>query len=71
MGKVVGFSEIKNGKYAVDMGDPPAGKYVIMVDPDASDYMQGERLIEYPGPVRGKRQNWTISTEQIAILSLE
>jgi hypothetical protein len=71
LGKVVAFSEIKNGKYVVDMGDLPAGKYVIMVDPGASDYMQGERLIEYPGPGGSKRQNWTISTEQIAIPSLE
>jgi hypothetical protein len=71
LGKVVGFSEIKNGKYVVDMGDLPAGKYVIMVDPGASDYMQGERLIEYPGPGGRKRQDWTISTEQIAIPSLE
>jgi hypothetical protein len=71
LGKVVAFSEIKNGQYAVDMGDLPAGKYVVMVDPAASDYMQGERLIEYPGPGRRKRQNWTISTEQIAIPSLE
>jgi hypothetical protein len=71
LGKVVAFGEIRNGKYVVDMGDLPAGKYVVMVDPGASDYMQGERLIEYPGPGRGKRQNWTISTEQIAILSLE
>jgi len=71
LGKVVAFSEIKNGQYAVDMGDLPAGKYVVMVDPGASGYMQGERLIEYPGPGSRKRQNWTISTEQIAIPSLE
>ncbi len=71
VGKVVAFSEIKNGQYAVDMGDLPAGKYVVMVDPGASGYMQGERLIEYPGPGSRKRQNWTISTEQIAIPSLE
>ena len=71
LGKVVGFGEIKNGKYVVDMGDLPAGKYVVMVDPGASDYMQGERLIEYPGPGGSKRQDWTISTEQIAIPSLE
>jgi hypothetical protein len=71
LGKVVGFSEIKNEKYVVGMGDLPAGKYVVMVDPGASDYMQGERLIEYPGPGGSKRQNWTISTEQIAIPSLE
>lgn len=71
LGKVVAFSEIKNGQYIVDMGDLPAGKYVVMVDPGASGYMQGERLIEYPGPGSRKRQNWTISTEQIAIPSLE
>jgi len=71
LGKVVAFSEIKNGQYAVDMGDLPAEKYVVMVDPGASGYMQGERLIEYPGPGSRKRQNWTIFTEQIAIPSLE
>jgi hypothetical protein len=71
LGKVVAFGEIRNGKYVVDMGDLPGGKYVVMVDPGASGYMQGERLIEYPGPGGSKRQNWTISTEQIAIPSLE
>ena len=71
LGKIVGFSPIKDGQYAVDMGDLPAGKYVVMVDPGASGYMQGERLIQYPGPGSRKRQNWTISTEQIAIPSLE
>jgi len=71
LGKVVGFSEIKDGKYAVDMGGLPAGKYVVMVDPGASYYMQGERLVEYPGPGGSKRQNWTVSTEQIAMPSLE
>jgi hypothetical protein len=71
LGKVVGFSAIRNGKYAVDMADLPAGKYVVMVDPGASYYMQGERLIEYPGREGSKKQNWTISTEQVAIPSLE
>ena len=71
LGKVVAFGEIRNGKYVVNMGDLTAGKYVVMVDPGASGYMQGERLIEYPGPGGSKRQNWTISTEQIAIPSLE
>jgi hypothetical protein len=71
LGKVVAFGEIRNGKYVVNMGDLPAGKYVVMVDPGASGYMQGERLIEYPGPGGSKKQNWTISTEQIAIPSLE
>ena len=71
LGKVVGFGQIKNGKYVVDMGDLPAGKYAVMIDPGASGYMQGERLIEYPGPGGSKRQDWTISTEQIAIPSLE
>ena len=71
LGKVVAFGEIKNGKYVIDMGDLPTGKYVVMVDPGASGYMQGERLIEYPRPGGSKRQNWTISTEQIAIPPLE
>ena len=71
LGKVVAFSEIRNGKYVVDMGDLPAGKYVVMVDPGASGYMQGERLVEYPGPGGSKRQDWTISTEQVAIPSRE
>jgi len=46
LGKIVGFSPIKDGKYAVDMADLPAGKYVVEVDPGASYYMQGERLVD-------------------------
>jgi hypothetical protein len=71
LGKVVGFSGITNGMYAVDMGDLPAGKYVVMVDSGASFYKSGERLVEYPGRSGSKRQNWTISTNQNAIPSLE
>jgi len=70
-GRIVGFSAVKDGKYAIEMGSLPAGKYVVMVDPGASSYKQGERLVEYPGPQGSKRQNWTISTDQNAIPSLE
>jgi hypothetical protein len=65
-GKIVGSSAIKNGKYVVNMGDLPAGKYVVMVNPGTSGYMPGERLIEYPGREGSKEQNWTISTMRIA-----
>jgi hypothetical protein len=65
-GKIVGLSEIKNGKYVVNMGALPAGKYAVIVDPGASGYMSGERLIEYPGREGSKEQNWTISMERPA-----
>jgi hypothetical protein len=71
LGKVVGFSDITNGQYAVNMGGLPAGKYVVMVDPGASFYKSGERLVKYPGPNGSKKQNWTVSTNQNAIPSLE
>jgi hypothetical protein len=71
IGKVVAFSGIHNGQYAVDMGALPAGKYVVMVDPGASSYMPGERLVDYPGPEGSKEQNWTVSTEQVAQPILE
>jgi hypothetical protein len=71
LGKIIGSSKIKDGKYAVDMGDHPAGKYVVLVNPGASFYKPGERLVKYPGPSGSKKQNWTISTNQNAIPSLE
>ena len=40
-GKIVGSSAIKNGKYVVNMGGLPAGKYLVMVNPGISGYMQG------------------------------
>jgi len=71
LGKIVGFSPIKDGKYAVDMGGLPAGKYVVMVDPGASYYMQGETLIKYPGREGSTRQNWTLSVGKPPVPSLE
>ena len=71
LGKIVGFSPIKDGKYAIDMGDLPAGKYVVEVDPGASYYRQGERLVEYPGRSGSARQDWTLSTSKPAIPSLQ
>jgi hypothetical protein len=66
LGKIVGISEIKNGTYVVNMGGLPAGKYVVIVDSGSSGYMQGQRLIEYPGPEGSKEQNWTISMQRPA-----
>ena len=71
LGKIVGFSPIKDGKYAVDMGDLPAGKYVVQVDPGASYLMTGERLIQYPGRDGSAEQDWTLSTSKPAIPSLQ
>ena len=71
LGKIVGFSPIKDGKYAVDMGDLPAGNYVVMVDPGASSYMRGETLIKYPGREGSTRQNWTVSVGKPPVPSLE
>jgi hypothetical protein len=71
LGKIVGFSPIKDGKYAVDMGGLPAGRYVVEVDPGASYLMQGETLIKYPGPEGSTKQNWTLSTGKPPIPSLD
>ena len=71
LGKIVGFSPIKDGQYAVDMGDLPAGKYVVEVDPGASYYRQGETLVKYPGREGSTRQNWTLSTGKPPIPSLD
>jgi hypothetical protein len=71
LGKIVGFSPIKNGQYAVDMGGLPAGKYVVMVDPGASYYMQGETLVKYPGRAGSTKQDWTLTTSKPAIPSLQ
>jgi hypothetical protein len=71
LGKIVGFSPIKDGQYTVDMGGLPAGNYVVVVDPGASGYMQGETRIEYPGRDGSKKQNWTVSTGNPAIPSLD
>lgn len=71
LGKIVGFSPIKDGKYAVDMGDLPAGNYVVEVDPGASYYRQGETLIKYPGREGSTRQDWTLSTGKPPIPSLD
>lgn len=71
LGRIVGFSPIRDGKYAVDMGDLPAGNYVVMVDPGASSYMQGETLIKYPGREGSTRQNWTVSVGKPPVPSLE
>ncbi len=71
LGKIIGSSKIKDGTYAVDMGNHPAGKYVVLVNPGTSFYKSGERLVKYPGPNGSKKQNWTISTNQNAIPSLE
>jgi hypothetical protein len=70
-GGIVGISKINHGQYAVDMDALPAGKYVVMVDPGGSFYMTGERLVNWPGPGGSVEQDWTVSTEQMAVPSLE
>jgi hypothetical protein len=71
LGKIVGFSPIKDGQYAVDMGGLPAGNYVVEVDPGASYYRQGETLIKYPGRGGSTKQDWTLSTGKPPIPSLQ
>ncbi|MFZ0680793.1 hypothetical protein [Candidatus Binatus sp.] len=70
-GRIVGYSAINNGSYSVDMGDLPAGKYLIQVDPGGSMYMTGERLVDYPGRSGSVRQNWTLSTGRTALPTLQ
>lgn len=70
-GRIVGYSAINNGSYSVDMGDLPAGKYLVQVDPGGSSYMTGERLVDYPGRGGSAKQNWTVSTDQTAVPALE
>lgn len=70
-GRIVGYSAINNGSYSVDMGDLPAGKYLVQVDPGGSMYMTGERLVDYPGRSGSVRQNWTLSTGRTALPTLQ
>ena len=65
--RIVGFSTVHNGRYAVDMGRMPAGKYEVSVDPGASDYEGGAHMVQYPGAGHSVELNWGISTDSSAI----
>jgi hypothetical protein len=58
--------------YAVNMGNLPAGKYLVKVLPIAgSEYGAGERLINYPGAGGSVRQDWTLVLGQPAVPAKE
>ena len=49
LGRIIAFGAVSGGQYTVNMGDLPAGKYVIQVDPGGSEYGGGERVVSYSG----------------------
>jgi hypothetical protein len=67
LGKIVKMSEVRNGRYAVDMRGLPADRYVVIVDTGGSDYQGGEAVVKYPGSTGDVHQNWTLSMNQSAI----
>lgn len=71
-GRIIGTSAVTNGRYAVDMDDQPAGKYLISVDPGGDSlYLPGTAVVNYPGRGASVHQNWTLSQQQSAIPHLE
>jgi hypothetical protein len=71
VGRIVGYSAIHDGSYFVAMGELPAGKYMVQVDPGESFYMPGVWLVNYPGGGGSVKQDWTLSTDQTASPSVE
>jgi hypothetical protein len=59
-GPVIGTSKLHHGHYKVDMGDAPAGKYVINIKPGSTGYGAGQTLIDYPGPGGNVHQGFTL-----------
>ena len=55
----------------MNMGDLPAGKYVVQVDPGGSEYGGGERVVSYPGNGGSVNQDWTMYLGRGAIPSEE
>ena len=71
LGRIIAFGAVSGGHYAVNMGDLPAGKYVVQVDPGGSEYGGGERVVSYPGSGGSVNQDWTLYLGRGAIPSGE
>src|SRR5262249_6329254 len=72
LGRIIAFGALRSGgHYVVNMGDLPAGKYVVQVDPGGSEYGGGERVVSYPGNGGSVNQDWTLYLGRGAIPSGE
>ena len=71
LGRIIAFGAVSGGHYAVNMGDLPAGKYVVQVDPGGSEYGGGERVVSYSGNGGSVNQDWTLYLGRGAIPSEE
>ncbi len=71
LGRIIAFGAVSGGQYTVNMGDLPAGKYVIQVDPGGSEYGGGERVVSYSGNGGSVNQDWTLYLGRGAIPSEE
>ena len=59
-GAVVAQSKLNHGHYAADMGNAPAGKYTVQINPGSTGYESGQTLIDYPGPGGNVHQSFTL-----------
>jgi hypothetical protein len=66
-GPPVATAKLHHGHYAADMGNAPAGKYTVQINPGAGDYGSGQTLIDYPGPGGNVHQSFTLVLGQPAI----
>jgi hypothetical protein len=69
-GPVVATARVVRRHYALSMGDAPAGKYVVQINP-GGEYGSGERVIDYPGPGGNYHLSWTVAVGQPAVPSKE
>jgi hypothetical protein len=68
--RIIAFGAVRSGShYSVNMGDLPAEKYVVEVDPGGSEYGGGERVVSYPGNGGSVNQDWTMYLRRGAIPS--
>ncbi|MGA2412325.1 MAG: hypothetical protein ABSG46_18320 [Candidatus Binataceae bacterium] len=65
-GPVVATGKVIHRHYIANMGDAPAGKYVVEIKP-GGEYGGGQTLVDYPGPGGNYHQSWTIAVGQPAV----
>jgi|SRR5580658_1930320 hypothetical protein len=66
-GAPVAMAKLHQGHYHADMGNAPAGKYTVQINPGSSGYGSGQTLIDYPGPGGNVHQSFTLVLGQPAI----
>ncbi|HUN57376.1 MAG TPA: hypothetical protein VMU41_04630 [Candidatus Binataceae bacterium] len=59
-GAPVAKATLHHGHYAADMGNAPAGKYTVQINPGSTGYGAGQTLIDYPGPGGDVHQSFTL-----------